>query len=177
MINKIKKLLRYKVNISVILASLLISGCGFALRGTTVPLPEKFSYTHITNHTTLNDNYNENNNIKYQLSKLIKVNGGDIVSKSNAKVMIILEPIKVHSRQIAFSRDANTREYENTYSVAITIIDKVTAAQLGNKVFSIVKHIQLKDNKVLAGNEQRLITKEEAEEELTQQILLYLRNF
>ncbi|PID66356.1 MAG: hypothetical protein CR975_03340 [Gammaproteobacteria bacterium] len=153
--------------------SVFLSSCGFQLRGVNSgQLSEQFKKTY------LSETEKSDNNDFYQLvEKLIIASGGRLSDKDSANVTVLLSPVTMNSRQIALVREGLLKEYERTYKVTVTILDANNNAQLGSRVITTVKDIQLNDKQVLAGEEQIRITDKEAYHNLAQSILLYLQAF
>ncbi|PID63734.1 MAG: hypothetical protein CR974_01195 [Gammaproteobacteria bacterium] len=155
--------------ITLITTVLLLSGCGFALRGTAIPLPERFTQTYFK------DSLGINNRFERRLRQQIELGGGQLVDEEQAKVSITVSPIKERSRQMALSSNGYAKEYERTYSTTITVVNLKTGVQLGNRTVTSVQNLQLDDRHVLAGEEESDTIRDIAEQELVRQMMQYLK--
>lgn len=156
---------------TLILSGLLLSSCGFKLRGTGIQLSAKFQKTYIDD-----DNINDTN-FYDRIKKLIVLNGARLVDQKQAIIGVHFSPIKVSSRQIALSDNGSLKEYEKTYSTTITVIDESNDIHLGSRVITTVRNVQLDDEHVLANEEQMNTTSEDAYHTLAQSVLLYLQSY
>lgn len=150
---------------------MVLAGCGFALRGTTTPLPERFAKTYF--HETLV----AEDALHRRVKQLIVVSGGQLVAKDNATVGVNISAVKEQSRQIALSGNGAIKEYERTFSTTVTVTEIATSIQLGSRVLSTTRNVQLDERRVLAGEEQSSVTKEVAERALAQAVIRYLKSF
>lgn len=150
---------------------MLLSGCGFALRGTTTPLPARFekTYFHEIQHT--------DDTLHRRVKRLITLSGGKLVERSEASVSIALTKVEISSRQIALSGNGSVKEYERTYYTTVTVTEITTGIQLGSRVLSTKHNVQLDDRRVLAGEEQSAVTQDVAERSLAQAVMRYLKSF
>lgn len=164
--------MRYVILLSVVL-SVMLSGCGFQLRGLNSQLSKQFQKTYLIE----GEESNNNSQFYQSVKELIVVNGGNLSDKANANVTVVLSPITVNSRQIAIANNGLLKEYERTYQTTVTVLDSNNDVQLGRRVISTIKNIQLSDTQVLAGEEQTEITNKEAYRNLAQSVLLYLDSF
>ncbi|MGY0399299.1 MAG: hypothetical protein ACWIPH_05070, partial [Ostreibacterium sp.] len=64
-----------------------------------------------------------------------------------------------------------------TYSTQVTVIDSKNEIQLGSRVISTSRNIQLDDRYVIAGEEQLQTTHADAEKSLARSTLLFLESF
>ncbi|MGY0400338.1 MAG: hypothetical protein ACWIPH_10580, partial [Ostreibacterium sp.] len=72
-------------------STILLSGCGFQLRGVTTQLSDKFKATYVAEKRT--------NSIFYQsLKQLITLNGAQLVTQDNAQITVYSSPIIISSR-------------------------------------------------------------------------------
>ncbi len=150
---------------------LCLSSCGFALRGTTTPLPARFDKTYF--HDTLE----EQEALHRRVKQLIIVGGGHLVPKAQATVAVNVGPVSMSSRQIALSGNGAIKEFERTYSTTVTVTEVATGIQLGSRVLSTTRNVQLDDRRALAGEEQSAVTKDVAERALSQAVMQYLKSF
>lgn len=148
-----------------------LSGCGFALRGVSSPLPERFAKTY------LQDVMVPNNRFQRRIEQLIVLGGGHSVERDVANVKISVSDITTYSRQIALSGNGAAKEYERTFSTTVTITDLTTGIQLGSRQLSTTRNIQLDDRNVLAGEEQSEVTQSAAEHALANAVYQYLKTF
>lgn len=165
----------------LILVSLLASiltACGFHLRGLdTGKLSKQFQKTYLSEDTDKVVHTDNHSPFYQSVKQLIQANGGILTDKGQSNIIVILSPITTHSRQIALANKGLLKEYERTYKATVTVIDNSNNAQLGSRVVSTVKDIQLNDNQVLASEEQTEITNKDAYQSLAQSVLLYLQSF
>lgn len=162
--------MRHQLLLSLII-SLLLTACGFQLRGSNQSLSEKFQHTYVADHLS------EDGLFLRQIKQLIALNGGQIVDKAAAQVALSLTPITTSSRQIAIAGSGTLKEYERTYEVTVTLVDMSNQVQLGSRTLSVVRNIQLDDSNVLAGEERSETTYRVAERALAQSVLRYLESF
>ncbi len=151
------------------LAGLLLGGCGFALRGSAIPLPERFAKTY------LEESHHSDNHFERRIQQLIELGGGRLVAREAAEVSLKVGKIEVKSRQIALSSDGYNKEYERTYRVKVTVVDLKTEAQLGSRYITSTQNLQLDDRYVIAGDEESETTQRAAERELSYKIMQYLK--
>lgn len=164
--------MRYHLLLGLVV-SLFLTACGFQLRGVGSQLSEQFQKTYLTE----GEESNNNSEFYQSVKELIVVNGGNLSDKANANVTVVLSPITVNSRQIAIANNGLLKEYERTYRTTVTVLDSNNDVQLGRRMVSTIKNIQLNDSQVLAGEEQTEITNKEAYQNLAQSILFYLQSF
>ncbi len=151
----------------------MLTACGFQLRGlNTGKLSKQFQKTYLSEESN-----QPHSNFYWSVKQLIQTNGGILTDKKQANITVMLSPITTHSRQIAVADKGLVKEYERTYKATITVIDNSNNAQLGSRIVSTIKDIQLSDNQVLASEEQTEITDKEAYQSLAQSVLLYLQSF
>lgn len=151
---------------------MFLSGCGFALRGTTTPLPTRFAKTYF--HETLASE----DALHRRVKQLIVVGGGQLLDDTTeATVSVAVGAVQIRSRQIALSGNGAIKEFERTYSTTVTVTEMPTGIQLGSRVLSTTRNVQLDDRRVLAGEEQSSVTKEVAERALAQAVIQYLKSF
>lgn len=163
--------MRYSVLLGLVFA-FLVAGCGFQLRGLNTQLTEKFQKTYLAEEKNAFDS-----DFYLSVRQLLVTNGGGLSEKAEATVTVLLSPISINSRQIALSNDGLLKEYERTYKATVTVLDSQNDIQLGSRVVSTIKNIQLSDDLVLAGEEQIKITNKEAHRALAQSVMLYLESF
>lgn len=154
-----------------LLFGLVLSGCGFHLRGSSVLLPDLFKKTYFKENLVIDDNFER------RVKDLIVAGGGKLVSREQADVGVALSEVNVRSRQVALSSSGSTKEYERTYKATVTVTDLKTGAQLGSREVSTVRNLQLDSGQVLAGEEQSVTTQKEAERSLAQAVMRYLKTF
>lgn len=155
----------------ILFFSMILSGCGFQLRGTQDVLPSIFQQTYLA------DNSLENEQLRHQVKQQLHLNGGQIVDKKLATVSVSLSPISEDSRQVAIAGAGTLKEYERTYRVTVTVVDLNSQVQLGSRTINVVRNIQLDDSKVLAGEERSDVLRSVAERSLSQQIMQYFKSF
>lgn len=173
MINKVKNTF-----LVAVLFSIVLTGCGFQLRGLdTGKLSTQFQKTYLSEDTDKVIHTDNHSPFYQSVKQLIQTNGGALTDKEQSNIIVILSPITTHSRQIALANKGLLKEYERTYKTTVTVIDSSNNSQLGSRVVSTVKDIQLNDNQVLASEEQVEITNKEAYQSLAQSVLLYLQSF
>ncbi len=153
-------------------ALLLITlGCGFHPRGLNKELSQRFEKTYIK------FNGDQNSFLYNQITRLIYTNGGNIVDKQAANIMLEITPLPVKSRQVALSGNGLIKEYNYIYPLSISIIDLKTKMTVDSRLLSVNKYIQLDDRKVLASEEQTDITKNSAYRSLSSLVINYLELF
>lgn len=162
--------MRYSVLLSVVLA-FIVAGCGFQLRGTSNPLPQRFQQTYLAEDLSANEHFYR------QVKQLIHLNEGRLVSQAQAKVTLFLSPITVKSRQIALAGTGTLKEYEKNYQLTVKLVETASHAQLGSREISVSRTIQIDDSKVLAGEETLEIAQKAAERSLAQSVIRYLKSF
>lgn len=156
------------INIAV---GLLLSGCGFALRGTATPLPARFEKTYFADQLATDDSFER------RIKQLIVLGGGTLVERDIATVSVAVSEINTHSRQIAISGSGTTKEYERDYTATVTVVDLTSGAQLGSRKLSTTRNIQLNDSNALASEAQSTITQNDAEGDLAKAVMQYLKTF
>ncbi len=154
-----------------LMISSVISGCGFALRGTAIPLPARYSKTYFESESIKG----VSNSLPKQVKELLVLGGGQLVPRKDASVSIHLSDIDSQSRQIVLAGNGTTKEYERTYRVTVTVVDLKSGVQLGSRTLSSTHNIQLNDTHVLAGQDEARTVQKSAEQSLAHQILRYLK--
>lgn len=154
-----------------LLLGLLLGGCGFKLRGTGVQLSKKFEKTYVLENEAANSDF------LARLSNMITLNGATLVSKEQSTLTIAITPIRVSARQIALSDSGAQKEYENTYTTTITVIDSKNDIELGRRELSSVHLLQLDDRLVLSDAQSSANVRKDAERDLIQSALIYLQSF
>lgn len=154
-----------------LLLGLCLTSCGFQLRGVSTPLADDFQQTYLLEADSNSMSF------YHQIKKLLTANGGGLVEKEAAKIIINTTPIETHSRQIALANNGTLKEYERTYRTTVTVIEANSSIQLGSRTLSTVRTLQLDDSNVVAGEEQSLITQTDAERALATAVIRYLESF
>lgn len=162
--------MRYPILYSILIG-LFLTACGFQPRGMNTQLSERFAKTYFTEPSNIDEQFPQ------QVKHLFQLNGGQLVSKTEATIAVTLSPVTEKSRQMAIANNGTLKEYERNYQVTVTLIDLSNQAQLGSRTLAVTRNIQLDESKVLANEEQSAISLKAAERSLAQSIIRYLESF
>lgn len=163
-----KYLLSFRAYACYLASCLLLASCGFALRGTDVHLPARFSNIYMQTSRPITAFAED---VKEQL----RLNGANLTTQVLASVILEVGDVSTYSRQIAITGDSALREYERIYSAHVRVIEQATGQLLGERTVSTVRYIQEDERRLLASDEQANMIQTTAERVLAQRIIQYLK--
>ncbi|MEP4146814.1 MAG: LPS assembly lipoprotein LptE [Halioglobus sp.] len=155
------------IQVSLLLAStLLLSACGFALRGTgNVAVSDEWRSMYLVTN-------NPNSEFSREVKTRFAANGVEWQEdKASANYAVILGPERFTQRNLSLNSEARAAEFELTMLSTFSVRDNSGEMVLDNTTSSVVKQMENDPRNVVGKAEEIRILKGEMRGELAQQIL------
>jgi len=155
----------------LISALVLLSGCGFHLRG-NIDLPADLKKMHVQGASKYSP-------MGLELRRSLKANGVDIVkNQSAAQVMLKVTPLKFERRLLSVSgASGKVAEYELIYTLNISLLDRKGQVLLASQTVRQLRDYTFdRDNVLGKGNEEARL-KANMRSDLVRQILTRLQAY
>lgn len=144
----------YRLLLVALMASLLLSGCGFHLRG-AVPLPEVMARTAISG--------GDGSELYYEVENAL-LNAGAAVAESveEASAVLILHSQRLERRVLSVDAAGRAAEYELVLRLVFSLRDQADGRMLAdNQRISVVRDFAFDPDNVLAkGDEEAMLRSE-----------------
>jgi len=149
---------------SLLLATLLLSACGWHLRGYQ-PLPEELKTLYL-------EVPNENSKLTRSLRRSLKSMGVTLVdSAAQAKVTLVIDDIQHKRRTVSTSGRGKAAEYELTSILTYSIHDANGERLLGPDTISVEKVYLFDPDRVVGAFEEEQLLREEMQRDLITQLI------
>lgn len=155
------------IQVSLLLAgTLLLSACGFALRGTgNVAVSDEWRSMYLVTS-------NPNSEFSREVKTRFAANGVEWqADKQSANYAVILGPERFTQRNLSLNSEARAAEFELTMLSTFSVRDNSGELVLDNTTSSVVKQMENDPRNVVGKAEEIRILKGEMRGELAQQIL------
>jgi LPS-assembly lipoprotein len=150
----------------VLVATLLVAGCGFHLRGSgdgTV-LPERWEAMHL-------DAASPNSEFTRVLRARFTASGIRWVERSEATHTLELGTERFAQRNLSINAEARAAEFELTLRATFVVRDRAGAPVLGPETAEVAKQMENDPRNVVGKAEEVRILRDEMRGELAQQII------
>ena len=145
---------------------MLLSACGFALRGTgDVAVSEEWRSMHLITN-------NPNSEFSREVKARFAANGVEWQEdRENANYAVVLGPEQFNQRNLSLNSEARAAEFELSMRSTFSVKDSEGKAVLGDTTSTVVKQMENDPRNVVGKAEEIRILKAEMRGELAQQIL------
>jgi LPS-assembly lipoprotein len=154
---------------AVILLLLLLSACGFRMRGDFV-LSEKLKSVQI-------EGSNSYSPLLRSLNKAL-IRSGARVDQSNAKKVTIIRITvdQMTDQALSVNRVARVQEYQMLYRVEFDVVDAAGVIVLNKKSIELRREYTFDENRALGVQAQKDLLKQELERDMVQHVLRHLES-
>lgn len=150
-----------------LVAALLLSGCGFALRG-SIPMPAALQTLQV-------ESPNPNSEIVREVSRMLRNNAVTLTDAPSATTYRLgIGTEEVTERMLSVNANARAGEYELTISVAAQL--RRGTQTIGPETFTVARAYLADPEAAVAKSEEAELIRAEMRRELAQQILRRLQS-
>ncbi len=162
LVKQIFSLRRSLAGVSVMLGLLILSGCGFALRG-PVTFPFGSIYVGFPDSSTLGG----------ELKRNIRANGKTLVLPEAAAADAVLEVLGETREKtiLSLNSQGRVREYSLAYTLRFRVKDKAGKEVLEPTSISLKRNISFNETQVLAKEAEEGLLYRDMQSDLVQQIM------
>ncbi|MDH5393508.1 MAG: LPS assembly lipoprotein LptE [Gammaproteobacteria bacterium] len=165
-------LARFKTGLFGLLMGLMISACGFHLRG-AYQLPDEMSSVYLGAQ-------NLHSELLQDLRRILKANGSEIVNDASlAKTSIKIEKEKIIERVVSVDNRGRASEYEVKleilYSVNVTAKDKSNAFKIKNRKLELIRDYIYDNEAVLGKSREKNVLIRDMQRDASRLIMLQIQ--
>tara|TARA_R110002110_G_scaffold415765_3_gene655310 strand:+ start:80309 stop:80788 length:480 start_codon:yes stop_codon:yes gene_type:complete len=147
--------------------ALLISACGFQLRGTSnsgTVVPDSWKSMHLVTS-------NPNSEFSREVKARFAANGIDWADASSANYRVVLHPERFSQRNLSLNSEARVAEFELTMQSKFSVTDARNNTVMPETNVSIVRQMENDPRNVVGKAEEIRILQSEMRMELAEQIM------
>lgn len=150
------------VGIGAVLSLLILSGCGFALRG---PVTFPFASIYV--------GFPDSSSLGGELKRNIRANGKTLVSTDAGNSEVVLEVLGETREKtiLSLNSQGRVREYNLAYTLRFRVRDKAGKEMLAPTVISLKRNISFNETQVLAKEAEEGLLYRDMQSDLVQQIM------
>lgn len=155
---------RHLLGCALLGASLLLSACGFQLRGTG---GENISLDAL--HVSTEDNHSPT---RVQIVERLQSSGVVVNSSARYELQLLAEPVE--RRAVSYARRSTPAEYELTHSLVYQIADRNGRALIGPETLTTRRAYAADQDNLVASGEEEALLQREMRQDLVRQLMFRL---
>ena len=149
-------------------ASVLLSGCGFQLRG-DADLPPEMAQTQLV----INDPYST---LARRLRTMLEQNGVRFVGADEATAVLEVPQNIVSTDVLTIADNARVREYRVSHTVQFRLVDAEGRELMAMQTLRQVREISFDEQKILASSREQEYLREDMAETIARQMVTRLES-
>jgi LPS-assembly lipoprotein len=151
-----------------VIGALLLSGCGFQLRG-KASLPPEMGHTQMI----INDEYST---LARRLRIMLERNGVQFVAAEQATAILEIPKNQVVTEVLTIADNARAREYRVTYTVQFRLTDAAGHDLISWQTLRQSREISFDEQQILASSREQEYLREELAETMAQLLVARLES-